>query len=295
MKITNKENLPDPLVRAIQFDDYDREGCDYTVTELITPPRIAALTKRHWDEIEEDASDRLWLLLGSAGHEVLRRASKGGIVERRFITYISQRKVGGKIDYYAEDGSLDDYKFVSAWAVKDGHKPEWEQQLNCYLAIATLEGVAVKTLRIISILRDWTVTEAARSKDYPQSQVRVLNIPKWPAGRAVLWMAERIALHEAARNGALPECTPEETWERPAKWAVMKVGRERAIKLHDSEIAANDHAEEEQRLSGKKVRTFYVEHRPGSRPRCEHYCAVAPFCEQWAKWKEINQRKESNI
>ena len=43
MKITNKQNLPESLVRAVSYSDYDRGDADISVTGLLNPPRIAVL------------------------------------------------------------------------------------------------------------------------------------------------------------------------------------------------------------------------------------------------------------
>lgn len=278
MKITNDCNLPAPLVRAVTWSDRDREGCDYTVTELIKPPRIAALERLHADEITEDASDRLWMLLGSAGHEVLRRSAKDGIVEERAIVEVDGKKVGGQIDY--ADNMIWDYKFCSVWVVKDGPRPDWIQQLNAYRYMAHQYGVEVAKLQICAIFRDWSKREAARNADYPQTQVQVFDLPMWEYEETERWLKQRIILHEIA-TVSLPECSDEEVWAKPPKWAVKKKGNVRALKLYDNEEEAMKHVSWGQGLE--------VEFRRGERPRCESYCACAPFCEQFKAWQQANK------
>lgn len=122
MRLTNNLGLPVSLVAAVSFDDRNREGCDWTITELLNPPRQVALKRQHAAELSEDVSDRLWALLGSAGHEVLRRAGKKlglGLVEERAIVEIAGHKIGGQIDLaITEDNTMTDFKFTSVWAVK---------------------------------------------------------------------------------------------------------------------------------------------------------------------------------
>lgn len=284
MKLTNNHNLPGSLVAAVTFSDRDREGCDYTITELILPPRIAALRRQHWNELEEDASERLWALLGSAGHEVLRRAGKRlgkGIIEERAVVELDGKKIGGQIDLAIQgDNTMTDFKFTSVWAVKEGVKEEWEQQLNAYRWLAHQYGVAVDRIQIIALLRDWSKPEAMRTLDYPQAGVLVFDIPLWTADQTELWLRNRIALHEAAKS-TLPECSAKDCWERPAKWAVMKDGAKRANKLHDLQKDAELHAAQ----AGKG---YKVEFRPGERPRCLNYCVCADHCSQYADWKAAN-------
>lgn len=283
MKITNNYGLPEPLVRAVSSHKHDKGGADYSVTELIKPPRISALEKQHADELEEDASDRLWALMGSAGHEVLRRASEDGIVEERCHVEFAGKKISGQLDYGKADNAIYDYKFTSIWAVKDGVKPEWEQQLNVYKWMAEQYGVIVKELVIVCILRDWNINEAKRNPELPQSQVVVFRLRIWSKQMVELWLTNRIQLHENARNGWLPDCTSDETWERPAKFAVKKKGAQRATKLHNT-------ADEAVRDVTSRGSLYEIERRPAERPRCENYCSVSGFCSQYQQWKKDNER-----
>ena len=309
MQITNHQGLPEPLVRAVTYSDYDKEGCDYSVSQLLRPARQVALEQIHKDEITEDASDRLWLLLGSAGHSVLERSAHKGIVEERAIVEVEVPmgkcvscrgygkfavrqetcsdcmgsgldmhtfKVGGKLDYGTTDTTLFDYKFTSVWAAKEGPKDEWVQQLNIYRWLAHRYGVDFDKLQIVAIFRDWSKPKASREPDYPQSQVRVFDLPLWRDDSTEQFIIDRIRAHEAAKT-TLPDCTPEEMWEKPEVWAIKKKPAKRAIVLCKSlELA------EKSCPSG-----FTIEHRPAERPRCESYCRCAPFCEQW---KQFNQK-----
>lgn len=278
MKITNRQNLPAPLVNAITFSNRDREGCAFTITELLRPPRIVALERKHEAEVTEDAADRIWALLGSLGHEVLRRSAKSGIVEERAVIEIDGLKIGGQVDYCVTDTTLWDYKFTSVYAVQEGPRREWVEQLNCYMYMLAQYGVPIKELTIVAILRDWSLPESLRHPDYPQSQVKVLNLPKWPFDATEYFIRQRISMHTAARS-ALPDCTGEDMWERPEVWAVKKnASAARAVRLHSNEGEARFHA---LKIGG------WIEHRLGERPRCEQYCPVSQFCEQYKQWKEL--------
>lgn len=279
-KLTNIYGLPEPLVRAVGFSTYSKGDADFSVSELCKPARIAALEIKHADEITEDASDRLWLLMGSAGHEVLRRSSYGGIVEERCTVEFEGRKISGQVDYAVTDKAIFDYKFISLWAIKDGVKIEHEQQINCYAWLCRKYGVEVKELKIIAILRDWSKAEASRDKSYPQSQVAVLPVRMWSDSEVENWLRRRIALHENARSGVLPNCTPEEMWERPERYAVMKKGNKKASRVLDSKLDAGQWM-----ASQPSPSQFEIEVRPAERPRCENYCSVSEFCDVYKQWK----------
>ncbi len=286
MKITNKAGLPAPLVRAIELDPYDASEVDYSTTTLIKPPRIVALERQHAAELEEDASDRIWALFGQLGHLVLERAGGEGdeIVERRVIAERLGKKIGGQVDLLYGGKTLVDYKFTSQYSVKDGVKPEWEQQHNINALLCRENGIHVTSAEIVACYRDWSVAEARRDRDYPQTQVQVFPVKLWSPEVQESYLADRISRHVRAMV-ELPLCTPLERWARPEKWAVMKEGNKRALKLHDSEAQAAEH------LGHVGVNAkYYVEHRPGINVRCTDYCSVGAqgFCSWWNEQQKAN-------
>ncbi len=269
-RITNHAGLPEPLVNAIRNDSYDSQGSDTTVTTLLKPARAVALEKLHKAEITEDASDRLWALLGQLGHSILERGDNGQHTELRLFATVRGWKVSGQMDLLGGN-LLTDYKITSVWSCKDGLKPEWEQQLNALRWLASVNGHEINKMQIVAIYRDWSKLEARRSPDYPRHQVQVFDVPLWDLNQAAMWMVDRVAAHQVAQGGELPECTASERWERPAKFAIMKQGRERAVKLHDSLEAAQRHL---LTLDAKHS----IEERPGQQIRCESYCNARPWC-----------------
>jgi len=78
MKYTNKNSIPEMIVRAVKDGQwYSGLGEERfaSVTELLNPVKIILLTKRHRDEITTDVTESLYMLLGSAAHLVLERAN----------------------------------------------------------------------------------------------------------------------------------------------------------------------------------------------------------------------------
>jgi hypothetical protein len=274
MKLTNRLNLPQPLVDAVKNDGYSSGGADISVTTLLKPPRMVALEKQHKDEIEEDVSTRIWSLMGQVVHGILERASNTGVAERRLSINVEGWSVSGSMDRYI-DGLLQDYKVVTAYKFKDGGVPiEYEQQLNVYAEILQQHGHPVNRMEIVGILRDWSKLEARRDANYPQTQVIVRQVPFWTREITQKFIRERVILHKQARI-TLPECSDEDRWARPTKYAVMREGQARAVKLFDVQSEAKDYANQ-----GKNLK---VETRPGELVRCANYCNVAPFCDQFKK------------
>ena len=79
IRLTNKNNLPEPVFRAITQNRYSGENDDNfaSVTGLLKGVKQFVLEKRHYDEIIEDASDRVWSLMGSAMHSVMENSQTG--------------------------------------------------------------------------------------------------------------------------------------------------------------------------------------------------------------------------
>lgn len=277
MKLTNNLNLPQPIVDAVAKDEYDRGNAHISVTGLLRPPRVAALEEAHADELSEDASDRIWSLVGQVIHGVLERADKTGVTERRFSIEVEGWTVSGQADRFLR-GLIQDYKFVTAWKFKDAGVPlEFEQQLNCYAEIHRQNGHDIKKLEIVGILRDWSKLEARRDPLYPQQQVVVRQVPLWSQAKAQAFIRERVILHQQARV-RLPECSSEDRWARPDIYAVMKPGRKTAVRLYPTREAAQAHVASDPCL--------YIVCRPGENVRCANYCAVSKFCSQYKRMAE---------
>jgi len=270
--ITNNAGLPAPLVEAVRRDPYSSNGSDITVTMLPKPARAVALERVHKGEISEDAADRLWALIGQIGHLILERSGSGMMTELRLFAQVNGWKVSGQMDLLSGN-VLVDYKLTSVWSCKDGLKPEWEQQMNMLRWLAIKNKIQIEKAQIVAIFRDWSKLEARRSSDYPRHQVQVFEVPLWPLEKAQRWMLDRVATHQAARMN-IPECTSDERWEKPEKFALMKDGRQRAVKLHHTKESAEQHLESLRRDD------HYIEHRPGEQVRCQSYCAAMPFCQQ---------------
>lgn len=288
MKYTNQFNIPEPLVRAISNDEYDKGDSVLSVTQLISPPRIVLLQDLNADNLETDVVNRVPALFGTAVHKIVEKGALGlenHIVEERMFLDVNGWKISGAVDLQIDrnngEWEINDYKVVSVYSVMS-EKIEWEQQLNCYAFLARKNhGRKVTALKIIAILRDWQRRQAQLVPSYPQSQIYVVDIPVWTDEQQEEFVHGRVIAHQNARNAVdngepLVYCSDEERWLRNETWAVMKEGRKSAIKLHDNEESASEAVRE----LGDGHR---VDHRPGNYVRCEgNFCLVAGFCKQWA-------------
>jgi hypothetical protein len=70
MIITNKMNLPEALVKAVTTRRHNNPG-RLSATTLLNGMKQIILTDRHWDQLEDDVSDRFWAIFGTAVHALL--------------------------------------------------------------------------------------------------------------------------------------------------------------------------------------------------------------------------------
>ena len=285
MKLTNKHNIPQTFVNVLDRPTYSRGKANISVTQLINSPKIVALTKKFEDELEQDVADMVWSIFGSAVHKVLEHGQdENHIVEERLHAEVDGWKLSGAIDLQIvhPDGiDIRDYKTVSAWSVMN-EKIEWEYQLNIYAwLVETVKKAPVKSLGIVAIIRDWSRREAARNPDYPQAPIKEIPINTWGMLERTKLIKDRIHAHAACEfeletDGDLPDCTPEEMWEKPTTWALKKKGGVRAVKVFTTEEEAKAACKSEHE----------IEVRPGSRTRCESFCPVNTYCQQWRDYQE---------
>lgn len=327
---TNVFSLPGPLVEVIEHDLYTKtrqaqlnkyksdhelplETPHFSVSDLIKPPRMRTLINRHYDEIVKDVSGDIFRLLGQLFHHLFRdsamRANKAGgdyVAEERMFTHIVFNDetviISGEPDL-VKDGVLDDYKVTGIYGWDKGIKIEWEQQLNCYRWLRSCNGLATKELRAVYILRDWKKSESMQ-EGYPAAAAMTMPVTMWPLEQAERFVLDRLKTHQDARGAtdeALPECSPLETWEKPEGWAVKKEGNKVASKVWNQEkfpepvtgeflrlAAEADAVARAAKTKGKGV--FFVEHRPGSRTRCESYCDAKSWCSQFREYASAAYR-----
>lgn len=300
-QLTNYSGIPDIFQNALQPNDYDPVGAsDYSATTLIQSPRQVQLFKRHKDEIVEDSVDLWARFRGNAIHRELE-ASLGTnpryIVERKILRFdkpdggddSTWRRVAAKLDAYdKETQTLSDHKTTTTYIHGKEAKPEWIEQLNLNAYFLEKEGYPVKDVAINAIYMDWR-PQSGRYKDddYPRTPFGEFKFKAWPLHKREQFYKERLAKHveaESLSDELLPLCTADECWETPEKFAVYKVGANKATRL----LSTREEAEAYIRY--KRLGNEYaIEHRPGERTRCEKYCPVKNFCNQYKAWKEANK------
>jgi len=232
-----------------------------------------------------DIQDLTWRMSGQAKHIIFEQIAKQNplryVAEERYTMAVAGTTVSGQLDLYDKvDEILYDYKECKVWKQILGDADEWTQQANINAFLCFHMGnYPVKKLINIAIFKDWSMRMAQRDPKYPQQPMKAWSLDLWDKQKTLQFIQKRVTKHQAAgKNGTLPLCTPEERWQRPAKWAVMKQGRKTAVKLFDSHIEASAFIQE---ASDGKV--LSVEERPSEDTRCWFYCDVAQFCDHGCK------------
>jgi hypothetical protein len=300
MRLTNDFGLPETIMTVIRTPQYNKGKSNMSVTELLNSPRIVQLKRKHWDDLTEDASSMVWSIFGTAIHNILEHGKGDNhIVEERIHIELDGMHISGAIDLQEvePDGIIvSDYKTVGAWSVLN-EKQDWHNQLNSYAyLVEAAKKVPVKKLQIVAIVRDWSRRDAATREGYPKAPIVVIDIPLWPFADREAYVRSRISLHgdaffEMETDGEMPECTPEEMWEKPTSYALKKDGNVRAKSVHETREAAET-ALTAATEKAKKGEKFLIEVREGSRVRCESFCQVAPYCTQYQEYLSTKANKE---
>ena len=299
MKITNRNNIPTTIADAMAKAQarYSKGESWMSVTGLQRPPRISILSKKNWNKLEEDVSDSVWKLFGTTMHNILEdgeSSSNSLIKEERFFGDFLGKKISGAVDLQeiTDFGiEIGDYKVTKAISVmKNSFSiPSWTLQLNAYAELCQVnKGLPITRLYICAFVRDHSPREAERNPEYPQSPIHILEIDRWTREQRVTWIEDKVRMHETAElidetTGDPPPCTREDRWERGDKWAVKaSADSTRAKKVFTIKDEAVAYASENSK--------WIIEERLAEPIRCQSYCEVSKFCNQYKEMKNEKKR-----
>ena len=285
--ITNVHRLPAPLFKALSQERRAPLAGRISATALIEAPLQRVLLMKHATEIEEDASEKLFALLGTAIHRVLEI---NGTVESSEVKKTCTHESGATLvcigDYYVNQ-ILTDWKTISVWQSILGGKTSWTKQLNVNRYIYEKCGLPVKEVYVYAIIRDWTKNKAY-DKDYPDIPFLEFKVPLWDDKTLNDYINERVEAHLFAETlinsiSNIPICTPEERWQRPDTYAVKREGIKRAVRVF------NSNEEAEKFIENGKAKDLFIENRKGIEMKCQNYCSVNKFCEYYKSLPNVGQ------
>lgn len=294
---------------------YERADNDYSVTEIIKPPRIVMLERRYASYIDQLPVDHDFIdkLLGSFRgtgihnhfEYMLRRFSyknpdRGYVVEKRLFDKIANRKISGKPDVWL-DKVLYDWKTTSVWKKIFGDWEDFIQQLNIYDYLFTQSGKQVDYLRLIVWYQDWEKWKIYE-KGYPKTQIEEIPIPeKWKPAEQYTFIEDRILLmksNEEKPDEELTPCTDKEMWTKEDVWKVYKVKiatpdvlPKKSSRNLDSEAKAKGWASKNKKKL-KPDEDWKIVFVPGMRQRCEEYCKINIFCDIYRDYMDAKDADE---
>jgi hypothetical protein len=300
-------------VAAMAQNQYVSFG-DYSVTELITPPRQVQLRKRYGNMASPELTAIVAGIMGTAVHEYFEKMLRLYAVldpkyqlERSVLDSFNTTKgfelvkriVSGRFDVLYDNKDMYDIKTANVWKlIFDPDMIEWHQQQNLYAYLLHRRGVDVQSINIVAVYKDWKEGNALRDKTYPQNQVEEYKLTLWPIEQTKEYLHERLKLHvnhEDVPDNELTPCTSEDRWDRLAsgrivEYAVMKNPKaKRAMRV----LASMDEAVEYAKTA-KTTGESFIEVRHGVRKKCEKYCKIKDFCNQYVEYAGKKKHNKLN-
>lgn len=276
MRITNKMNLPAAFVNAVNVRRHNEPHC-FSATTLNKGAKEIILTDRHFDEIEIDAADQVWAVLGTAVHSIMEAQKDENFHEEKFKVAVGDSFVTGQVDSYdMEHATIFDWKTASVWKIQFADFSDWRAQGMTYAWLLKKSGLDVKKCVFVAMLKDHSKTKAKTDASYPQLPVYryEFNVTEEALAETEKRIIAKVAEIENAYklgDDDIEPCSADERWADNEKWAVMKNGRKTAIKLFDNSADADA-------MAGEMGNAYYVEHRPAISRKCGDYCACKEWC-----------------
>jgi len=312
--LTNSGNISLPIAVWLASDDYDLSPRPNVIsaTGLLKPLKSIVLTQRIREanlEGDTDLQDLVPSRLGTAIHAAVEHSwlhhlsmalTAMGIPEHAqklvrvnptlpvdpnnhniFIEQRAEREidgfiVSGKYDF-VENGRVKDVKSTGTYNwVHGGNDSKYAMQGSIYKwlnpAVITDDVMDVEF-----VFTDWKAISAKTDKSYPANRVMTRTLPLKSEFETEAFITNKISQLKTYHNkpeSEIPDCTPDELWQRPAKWAYYKnpMALKRATKVFDTQAEAVS-----RQVADKSV--GIIQHRPGEVKFCI-YCPARPICKQ---------------
>lgn len=192
--------------------------------------------------------------------------------------------VSGKFDAVVE-GTVQDIKTTKVFNyIKGTNDDKYALQGSIYRWLNP-DIITNDHIEVLMVFTDWSPLKAQVDKTYPQKRVLVRKLPLLSMEETESWVTAQ--LRELNYNldkpqEDLPQCTAEELWMDPPKWAYYKDKRKlaRATKLFDTAAEANAYA-------AKVGSGAHLIVRRDMEPKYCRYCPAIQACTQAEEY--INQ------
>ena len=273
---------------------YSNDGADYSATTLQNPPRVVHLNKRHGHKMDIFVKQHLASFIGTALHNYAefllnKIPNTPYICEERLHMKVANRDISGAYDLvHKKDMTMGDWKTTSVWKAMFGDYKDWTAQQNIYRLLYYKEhGESLRILKIIAVFKDWSKNEKFRSgPNYPAEPAMEYRMPVWSLKKTKDYMeiqVENLKAYEDTPDDDLPECTFDEMWCRPDQVAVKSTRIKKAVRVLSSMQAAKNFTKNYLGSPTCKdtMGTLSYEVRPAKRTRCEEWCSINKYCNQY--------------
>lgn len=277
MIIKNELGLPQAFINALNLERHNAKGC-YSATTLIKSACETILTDRHFDEIEIDVSDCVWQIWGTAVHSIFEKSGIEGFTEEKFSVPVSKSTVTGRVDLYdLQNEIVYDWKTANVYKWSYLDFDDWDKQGLIYAWLMKQNGLNVKEIRFVALLKDHSKSKARNDAGYPQKPTMVHTVKVSEEALAEIENFIKTRITDIERSEHLPDeeltpCTEKERWQTENVWAVMKKGQKNAVRggLCKTEEEANEKL--------VALKGDYIEFRQGESRKCLDYCNVCSWC-----------------
>ena len=314
MQLTNQYSLPISIAVWLSTDGYDHNHDPFIIsaTTFNKPIRSIVLARQNKDlDKSGDISSMIPARIGTAIHESIENSWNNGslyesleslgypkkIIDRIevnpdpnnipkdcipvFMEVRGHKKLGeytisGKFDFVIE-GALEDFKSTGTYSYINGtNTDDYIRQGSIYRWLHQ-NIVTQNHMNIRFIFTDWSAAQSKSDKSYPQSRIvsKSYDLMSIPETEVMLKrkLNEISTLMPLAQKD-LPECTPQELWQKPDIFKYYKNPAKRARSTKNF----NTEGEAYQRLA-QDGNVGVVVKVPGVVMRCK-YCDVNEICHQ---------------
>lgn len=303
MAITSMDKII-PIVDAMQahIEQYDSGDADYSVTEILDPPRIVHLNKRHYHKVPFEIDRNLASYMGTAIHDYTEKMLRKKhpelyVLEERLSKTVLGRKISGAYDIlYLPNENMYDIKTSKPQNLIFNDRKKWTEQQNIYrLLLKENKGIKVKKLNIIFWSWIWEKYKMMQNKAYPRARIIEIKLPVWSYKRTAEFLKERVQLmidHENIRDAQLPYCTEYDYWGDPDKFAVHRHDRKNALRLLPTQDAAFAWMQNYCDEAELPISKFFIQCRPAERKRCDQgWCRIRKWCNQYTEYLSMKGGK----
>lgn len=296
MIITNKYGLPSQFYELCKSDHKTKDKV-YSVTTIMKDVKEIMLSRRYGDVVEQDCSDMVWLVLGSAVHKALEdsKESDDELKETYFqIDVGNGYKLSGLQDLYSEsEKKIIDWKTASVNKVLFNDWKDYKLQITIYAWCFKQLGFEVEQGEIVAILKDYNLRESKLNKDYPKCPVYVVNFKitdedMAEVERYIKNKFKQIQEAEKLADNLIQECSDEARWYTGTTYAVMKdYTSKRAVRVFQTRKEAVDYC-------SYKKDNYIIVRRQGENRKCENYCLYKDYCNFYKNTKKLQELEEDD-